>query len=95
MSQVLVVDGTHLRRLMQICRSLSSGPGATLSQLQSKMRTSRRTIFRDLSTLGELGMQVDLGPKGYRVKQNAAQCRNILANHFNSALRKLLNSCLK
>jgi predicted DNA-binding transcriptional regulator YafY len=95
MSQVLVVDGTHLRRLMLICRSLSSGPGATLAQLQGKMRTSRRTIFRDLSMLGELGLRVDLGPKGYRVKENAAQCRKVLVDHFESSLRKMLNACLK
>ena len=94
MSRTIVVDGNHLKRMMQLCRILS-GKGATLKQLQSKLRASRRTIFRDLSILGDWGIKVNLGDKGYSIKQNAASCRKLIANREMKALQQLLNSCLK
>jgi biotin operon repressor len=94
MSRTIVVDGTHLKRMMQLCRTLA-GSGATLKQLQTKLKASRRTIFRDLSILGDWGISVTLGDKGYKIKQNAASCRKLIADRETKALQQLLNSCLK
>ncbi len=95
MSKTLVVDGNHLKRLMQLCRILSTGSGATLPQLRTKLRASRRTVFRDLASLGELGIKVDLGDKGYRIKQSSTVCRKMIADSHTKALNKLLSACLK
>lgn len=94
MSRTLVVDGDHLKRLMQLCRILGSS-GATLQQLRSKLKASRRTVFRDLAALGDLGIKVDLGEKGYKIKTNAATCRKMIIDHQTKALDSLLKSCLK
>jgi biotin operon repressor len=91
----LVIDGTHLSRLMKICRTLANGAGTSLQQLQTKLRMSRRTIFRDLSTLAEMGVRVDLGNNGYHIRQNAAACRKILGDYQLKAVHKLLGQCLK
>jgi len=95
MTQNLVVDGGQLKRLMSLCRLLSAAKGATTRQLQAKLRTSRRTVFRDLNTLAELGIKVDLGDKGYKIKQSPAACKKLLADAQTKALHKFLNACLK
>jgi predicted DNA-binding transcriptional regulator YafY len=79
---------------MAICRTLSSG-GASVQQLRSQLRTSRRTIFRDLNILDELGIKVDLDDGGYRVRQNSNACRRIIADSQAKKLDKLLNSSLR
>lgn len=94
MSRTLVVDGDHLKRLMQLSRILGS-TGATLQQLRSKLKASRRTVFRDLAALGELGVKVDLTDKGYKIKTNAAACRKLIIDRTTKALDQLLKSCLK
>jgi len=91
----MVIDGEHLRRLMKMCRTLSRGGGTTLQQLQIRLKMSRRTIFRDLSALQAMGVKIDLGDKGYRIHQNPASCRKLLADHQLSAVTRLLNACLK
>lgn len=93
-SNTLVVDGTHLKRLMAICRTLNSG-GATVQQLRSRLRTSRRTIFRDLNILDGLGIKIDLDESGYRVRQNSNACRRIIAENQSKKLDKLLSSSLR
>ncbi len=95
MSQTLVVDGGQLKRLMGMCRTLCANKGATIQQLQSKLRTSRRTIFRNLNTLEEIGIEVELGEDGYRIKDNVAKCKKMLAESQTKALDKLLKNCLK
>lgn len=95
MSKTLVVDGNHLRRMMQLCRILSSGGGTTLAQLRGKLKASRRTVFRDLAALGDLGIKVDLGDKGYRIKQSSSVCRKMIADSHTKALNRLLSTCLK
>ena len=95
MSQTLVVDGGQLQRLMGMCRTLCTSKGATIQQLQSKLKTSRRTIFRNLNTLEEIGIEVELGEQGYCIKDTAAKCKKLLADSQTKALEKLLRTCLK
>jgi len=95
MGQVMVVDGGQLTRLMKICRTLCSGGGATVQQLQSKLKTSRRTIFRDLNTLDDMGIKVELGDKGYKIRQPVAACKKALTDRQIKVLKKLLDSWLK
>lgn len=95
MAQMLIVDGDHLKRLMKICRAIRSGRGATIQQIRRKVHTSRRTIFRDLNSLDKLGIEVDLGENGYKIRQGEAQCRKLLADSQIKSLNKLLNACLK
>ncbi len=94
MTDVLVVDGGQLRRLMMICRVICSAP-ATVQQLQGRLKRSRRTIFRDLNCLEEFGIKVHLGPGGYKIKQSAAACKKALAIPYVKRLNKLLGACLK
>jgi predicted DNA-binding transcriptional regulator YafY len=95
MGQVMVVDGGQLMRLMKICRTLCASKGATVQQLQSKLKTSRRTIFRDMNSLDEMGIKVELGDKGYRIRQPVAACKKALSERQIKTLRKLLDSWLK
>ncbi len=95
MARMLVVDGGQVKRLMHICRTLCSGDGATVQQLQGKLRTSRRTIFRDLNCLATVGVKVELGHRGYRVRQKSSLCRKLIAESQTKALENLLNSCLR
>jgi predicted DNA-binding transcriptional regulator YafY len=95
MARTLVVDGDHLKRLMNVCRMIGSGQGSTLKQLQVKLRTSRRTIFRDLNTLEKIGVELELDEDGYKTRQSAAQCRKQLVDHQLQAVNKLLAVCLK
>ena len=95
MGQVMVVDGGQLRRLMKICRMLCSGGGATVQQLQAKLKTSRRTVFRDLNSLDDMGIKVELGDKGYRIRQPAAACKKALADRQIKCLSKMLDLWLK
>ncbi|GMU33901.1 MAG: HTH domain-containing protein [Planctomycetia bacterium] len=94
MSRTIVVDGAHLKRMMQLCRTLG-GSGATLRQLQTKLKASRRTIFRDLSILSDWGISVTLGDKGYKIKQSAPACRKVMVDRVTKSVQQLLNSCLK
>lgn len=94
MTEMLVVDGGQLRRLMMICRVICVAP-ATVQQLQGRLKRSRRTIFRDLNCLEDLGIKVQLGDKGYKITQNAAACRKALAARYTGRLNKLLNACLR
>jgi biotin operon repressor len=95
MGQVFVVDGSQLQRLMRMCRVLCTGGGLTVRQLQGKLKTSRRTIFRNLNSLEEMGIKVELGEKGYRIPQSPATCKRALAQSQEKMLKKLLNTCLK
>jgi len=94
MTDVMVVDGGQLKRLMGLCRAICSTP-ATIQQLQGKLKRSRRTIFRDLNCLEDLGIKVELLPAGYKVKQGLAACRKALAARYTTKLNKLLAACLK
>ncbi len=95
MARMLVVDGDHLKRLMQVCRLIGSGNGTTLKQLRVKLHTSRRTIFRDLNNLEKIGVKLELSDGGYKTRLSAAQCRKLLMDHQLQAVNKLLRTCLK
>lgn len=95
MTRALVVDGGHLTRLMRLCRTIHADQGTTAMQLRRKLRTSRRTIFRDLKELAAAGVQVEAGRGGYRLKNSLAQCRRFLADSRMTALRELLADCLR
>jgi biotin operon repressor len=66
-----------------------------VQQLQSKLKTSRRTVFRDLNGLEEIGIKVELRDKGYKVKQSAATCRKLLVDRQVKLLNKTLASWLR
>lgn len=94
MPKTIVLDVAHLKRLIHLCKVLSSGGGLTVPQLRVKLRTSRRTIFRNLNVLEEYGITVELGSKGYSIRQNLATCRKRIADverrRFDAALRASL-----
>lgn len=95
MARTLLVDGDHLARLIKLCRTINSSSGATLQTLQSKLKTSRRTVFRDLSALQDLGIDVSSTSSGYKIKQGAAACKKIINDYYTKALNKLLSTSLK
>ncbi len=80
---------------MRLCRLIGRGRGLTLLQLQSKLSTSRRTVFRELNALEEVGVTVELDNGSYRVKQGEAACRKLFTEHYTSALTVMLKSCFK
>ncbi len=95
MVKTLVIDGDRLRRLMRLCRLLGRGRGLSLVQLQSKLGTSRRTVFRELNALEDVGIKIDLIDSSYRVKQGDAACCKLFREHYTSELSKLLKACFK
>lgn len=95
MGQSLAVDGDQLKRLMKTCRMICSGKGATVLQLRRRLGASRRTIFRDLNSLEEMGVDVHYADDGYRIRQSAAQARKLLESYYTRALNKLLKDSLK
>ncbi|MBX3394272.1 MAG: HTH domain-containing protein [Phycisphaerae bacterium] len=95
MAKSLTVDGEHLGRLLKLCKTIHASKGATLAQLQTKLKTSRRTVFRDLSVLGGYGIHVSSSAKGYSIKQNPVACKKILGDHYVKSLNALLKDCLK
>ncbi len=95
MAQSLVIDGSQLKRLMKLVRSISSKKAMTVLQLQKRLNASRRTIFRDLNAVEKMGISVDLGAKGYTVKASAAACKKLLTEHQVKVLNKFLGACLK
>ncbi len=95
MARVMVIEGDHLRRLIKMCRTICSGKGITIRQLQTKLRMSRRTVFRDLNCIERAGVNLDLGERGYTSRQSVAQCRKLLAADQMKAMKRLLNHCLK
>jgi predicted DNA-binding transcriptional regulator YafY len=95
MTDILVVEGDQLRRLMKLCRIICGAKGATPQQLQAKLRCSRRTIFRDLKALGTMGVRVHSGAAGYSIGGGAAACRRTLMDHHLKALENFLTGCLK
>lgn len=85
------MDSPHLVRLMKLCRMLGSGEGLSAPQLRMKFKTSRRTVYRDLNMLQEMGVPVHLVKHHYRVKLNIAQCRKKLADAQIRAIHRLLS----
>ncbi len=90
MASTLVIDGVQLKRLMAICRLVSSHTGLTARQLQTKLKTSRRTVFRDLRALHAMGVKIAPTADGYRLKQDIGTCRKLVADSLNKALRTML-----
>ncbi len=95
MARVLVIEGDHLRRLMKLCRTICSGKGFTIRELQTKLDMSRRTMFRDLNCIEQAGVNLELGERGYTIRQSVAQCRKLIAEGQIKAMKRLLNICLK
>jgi len=95
MVKTLVIDGERLRRLIRLCRLLGRGRGLSLLQLQSKLGTSRRTVFRELNALEDVGITIELVDSSYRVRQGEAACRKLFSEHYTSELSKLLKACFK
>lgn len=90
-----MMDSPHLMRLMKLCRMLVVGDGMTVRQLRSKLKASRRTVFRDLKMLHQMGMPVQLKNHEYRIKLKLARCRKKLGEAQIRALNKLLDASLR
>lgn len=95
MGEVMTVEKAPLKRLMRLCRAVCAGDGATLQELQGKLKVSRRTIFRDLNLLEDMGITVALDAKGYKIRKSVAACRKTLAERQLTTLSRLLNVWLK
>ncbi len=94
-TQTLVVDGEHVSRLLGMCKALNSPKGLKLNELQKKFRISRRTVFRDLKTLQDIGVSVDLNDGAYRTGKAAAACKKAIESYFRSEFESVLKSSLK
>jgi|CXWL01.1.fsa_nt_gi predicted DNA-binding transcriptional regulator YafY len=95
MARKLIIDGDHLARLIKLCRVLATAEGLSLSQIQSKLKASRRTVFRGFGSLQALGIKVELSDGRYRTRQNVVACRKIIADTHTTALVRLLNTSLR
>jgi predicted DNA-binding transcriptional regulator YafY len=95
MANTLLIDGDHLMRLMKLCRMIDGSKGLSVPQLQTRLQTSRRTIFRDLKDLEAAGIKVALGIRGYHLDGTLAQCRKRLVDSQTKALHDLLQVCLR
>ena len=87
-------DNPHLVRLIKGCRLMATD-GLTLQQLRGKLKVSRRTMFRYLSELDEMGIPVELKSKQYRVRTRLAECRRRITDAQVRELNRLLDAHLK
>lgn len=95
MRNALVIDSAHLKRLVRLCRTIIRSQGLTVLALQTRFRTSRRTVFRDLNSLGDIGIPIELGEKGYRIRQSVSACNKLIENHYKKLFAGMLKTCLK
>lgn len=84
------MDSPHLVRLMKLCRMLGGGDGLSAPQLRLKLKTSRRTVYRDLSILQKMGVPVRLVKHRYRIALGLPQCRKKIAEDQIRELHRLL-----
>jgi predicted DNA-binding transcriptional regulator YafY len=95
MAEMFSVEEAQLKRLFAMCSILNSDKGVSISQLMSKGRASRRTVYRDFLALESYGVKVNSGPKGYRVRQNSAACRRTIADSLRSSLERMIKRCTR
>ena len=93
--QTLVVDGEHVSRLLGMCKALNSPRGLKLNELQKKFRISRRTVFRDLKTLQDIGIAVNLSDGAYQTTKPAAACKKAIEAYFRQEFESVLRSSLR
>jgi predicted DNA-binding transcriptional regulator YafY len=67
---------TRLNRLLVLQRALAGRSSARVSDLEQELKVSRRTIFRDLQTLRQAGVEVrfDTGLRGHTSHDAQAPC---------------------
>ncbi len=95
MPQTLVMDGAQVARLMKLCRTLGRANGTTLQQLQTRLKMSRRTVFRDLAALQEIGIRLESGLEGYVLNQSSTECKRLLLDHYRGQFEQSIRSWLK
>jgi predicted DNA-binding transcriptional regulator YafY len=63
------MKSNKVRRIVQILTALQAGKSYSADELARIFKTSRRTIFRDLSELAAIGVpyQYDAGSRGYKI----------------------------
>ena len=88
------MDRPHLVRLVRLCRLISDG-GMTVQQLRLKLKASRRTIFRDLRMLEQMGVRVQLARHQYRLKHRLADCRKKIVDAQIRDLNRLLDAAFR
>jgi transcriptional antiterminator len=90
-----MIDGPHLVRLVKLCKLLGSADGMTLQQLRSKLKTSRRTVFRELKWLQQFTIPVRRAHRRYHVRMKLSECRKRIEAAQVLALRRLLDACAR
>ncbi|MBK8268522.1 MAG: HTH domain-containing protein [Planctomycetes bacterium] len=95
MANALSIDGDQLARLSKLCKVIQSADRPTAEYLTTKLKASRRTIFRDLTTLAEFGIKVDSTSKGYKTKLSPKACQKQIGDKCRRDLADLLRKSLK
>lgn len=70
-----MIDESHISRLMKLGKALGTGDGLTLMQIRTKFKASRRTAYRDMTALEQLGINVVRKKKQYTIKMKPVDCR--------------------
>ena len=85
-------DIARLSRLIKLCGALSGGKGMTLMAISRQFRISRRTVFRDLLALEDIGVRLELVNGAYRLKTSLKDCRKRIATYQMRGLQKLMDA---
>ncbi len=66
-----VAGGSRVSRILQLINTMRSGDAFSIDDLVSRMRISRRTVFRDLDMLAQSGIpcSYDSQRRGYRISE--------------------------
>lgn len=95
MARKFIVDGAHLARLGKLCRMIGVVDGLSLVQIQTRLKASRRTVFRGIASLQALGIEVELRGGRYRTRLTHPVCRRIICSAVRAELEKLMQASLR
>lgn len=90
-----VARGSPLKRIMMLCRAIGAGRTVSIRELQPKLATSRRTLFRDFDYLRSIGIKVVTRKKGHSIPSSVAQCKAAIHGEVVASLIRFLKVHLK
>ncbi len=90
-----MIDENHISRLMKVCKALGTGNGLTLMQIRTKFKCSRRTAYRDMTILGDMGIPVARSKQNYTIKVKPADCRKRIYDTCVKKLNTLLDRSMR
>lgn len=93
--QILEFNEVHLRRLFQIARLLSGGREMSVAQIAKKFRISRRTAFREIHALGEVGIKLTSQDGMHSVAANSATVKKTIDRHVRKQIDAMMKRVLK